>query len=358
MYDDMYNELKLFMMKKISEKYNTLASIGGKCFGEKGIRYLYRAVIDSFMGGDFTYERKKINRHKGEHPNFADYNYFDLDTLVAYYKFLDILFEEIQAESERRRRNFTTADDINVALYKTSEYMIRNKRTEDSGYYKGYAVLETDRYGRLSPLKTNNNKVKNKIAYYLSALEEYFNDKYPPRVNEVEKERQTPPEEKYEDEQIRIEVVEREARGHAREEEIAREKMTKKVNKAEVSTRGLKKEIHEVLGKKIEFVVTEEWFFDYNGNPIRRIVGECEYGVLYKCTDMDGWVYEGPLYDGEGNEVLLAEESGEIFYPNENFNEIKKKKSTIKKEIQEEAPANPEEPPTAKTKYGEQYMIK
>lgn len=114
-------------------------------------------------------------RHKG----MAVYNYFDLDTLISYGRFLQRVQENMYMSSYGRTRNKITSRDISNSINMARDYMIKNSGTINSHFYNPNKpmVCNKDIYNRLAPSPTMtpaNFKKRYNESVCEDALSEYL----------------------------------------------------------------------------------------------------------------------------------------------------------------------------------------
>ncbi len=114
--------------------------------------------------------------HKGK----AVYNYFDLDTLISYARFLQQVQENMYKASYGRYKNKITSKDISQAVALARDFMTKNAgRAESHGYNPNSPLgLIRDEAGRLAPKSTltpKNFEKKYNESVCEEALDDYLN---------------------------------------------------------------------------------------------------------------------------------------------------------------------------------------
>lgn len=95
-----------------------------------------------------------------KHKNSAVYNYFDLDTLISYGRFLQKVVETIEKTSYGRFRNRITTREFTDAINVSREWLVKNSGTElTHGYNPNRPIgYLKDENGRLAPEGTMSLK--------------------------------------------------------------------------------------------------------------------------------------------------------------------------------------------------------
>lgn len=358
-------EVKRYLMKLISDRYQTLRSAIYKAFGQNGYSAAYTEIANGFLGDNFSNERREISAHKAQFSKkgYADYNYFDLDSLYSYLEYLTRLTNTINDYAWHNSVYRVNAKIFKAALDDTIVYFCRHKNHPSTGYYKGYVTLDRKSDGvTLNPTKTDNKKVDmSKAKVYQEFISEYFRDKYgsPKGFSQIDTfSRGFEGESAFSEDKKNTQEVEE---GKAPEDEYDDD-----FDILEYSYKGqmLRLQIHK-----------EDKYYSEEGFPVYRLWAYSEYGQLIKTVDTENNTYNGALYNGDGDLELLPEESGRTFYPSSKFKKefgefdntlliakVKKQnpKTTPKPAIKEEVKVEvtEREPKTKKLKNGlENYVF-
>jgi len=305
--DTLEFEVKRYLMKLISDKYKILRGQMYKAFGQTGYALAYNNIANKFMGGDFTNERELINEHKEKFAKkgYADYNYFDLDSLYPFLLYLDMLSTKIDEYASHNRRVIDRRV-FDGALNDTIREFNRTKNTSASGYYKGYVTLSTKEGSDiLNPIKTNNDKVDmTKANIYQKYIREYFEKKY-------ERSHATPSQQLSIDNVKMSNIVEIE-----NETNLDNVKVENNRSEEESYTEEFEIIRYKYRGKNLVLIIDkEEKFYSEEGFPVYRIQASSKYGRYFKTIDINENIYVGPLYNDEFEIVAGVEESGEEFIP-------------------------------------------
>lgn len=332
--DSIEKESMRYLMKLVSEKMKLIRGKIRKAFGDGGKApshdeiVAYGDVIDGFMGRSFSNEKKEIEEHKEDYPahsKLPDFNFFDLETLYSFLIYLDFLDRRIYKNS----KIFGSVNNrcFDKSLDETNGFFSDYKRQESSGYYKGYAKLARGERGILAPTRTQNSKVDmSREREYLDFISEYLSQSlnrnvdvsdringmwFPDSARKKSSSVYTPsPRTKSCIGGVR-EAAEM-AETHTTEEDKTKNAVTNEDN--EDSSRKIS---YVIGGKEIVLsIIKEEKFFTENGRPVYRYWAVSEDGsMLIRTVDLRNVVYEGYLYNGDGELVYMTEESGETFRP-------------------------------------------
>ena len=118
------------------------------------------------------------------HPH----NYFDIDTLYAYSKYLDRLIFEIDRQRKMNRVGTNVSDQYGKAVGKVSKWLAENANSSESGYYNPNNPIVAQYENKLgyrvfSPLRLLSEKQFEKKGYSKieceSLLKKYIEQKHP-----------------------------------------------------------------------------------------------------------------------------------------------------------------------------------
>lgn len=230
-------------------------------------------IYRNFARGDMSYFSKttgnlnlsEINDDiKDSGKKLSAYNYFDLDTLIAYHKYLEYIIENLYTRrNDAGRGYFLLSDFEDVINKKASTFFNKNYGTEDTGYYSlnKTIVALRDSKGKLAPESTMAKKSftsKYSQVDFPSMLEEYLDAKHPNR-------------------------------------NVSQDDEYKSFK----------------FNGKTYFIYREELYMSAEGNPIKYIVASTNHGTdLRGFFDMAGNVYHGDIYSTDGKEYFDNEQSG------------------------------------------------
>jgi len=134
--------LRDYFRKKIAEKNTEFSKMSSRFIPEakKFRKDLFtsfaRAQHSSNAATTSNLNLMKVREHIDRYiTDMSPYNYFDLDTLIAYDAYLDRVFLEAETLKNRDIREFYNITDFETARYNASKYFIENAGTVQSGYY-------------------------------------------------------------------------------------------------------------------------------------------------------------------------------------------------------------------------------
>lgn len=268
------------LQRNIAEKNKRLSTIFGRVLGGNGRSFgnLFSNIINIFARNNFDLVRQ-INSAVEEYGDnkYSAYNYFDLDTLYAYNRYLEVILSEFDLIKRQ-----LTCGEIDNVLHKAGDYLNANADKSGSNYYNknkpvGFEYKETNVGKEYSPRRTLS-EVEFVKKYNVNSKDAMLDvwDFFSERRNGVKK---------------------------LRREEIDKDLLN---NSETINYRMNDKQLELVVVKK-------EYFLDKNGSGIVSIMAQCPEGTLYTTRSASGKVYNGPVYDNNG--VLKDEVGGEIFYP-------------------------------------------
>lgn len=194
------------------------------------------------------------------HKSSSVYNYFDLDTLYAYYEYIKFIFKNIEKSRREQGRYTCRPYDFDRAIESGCRWLIKNKGKEESGFYSldnPIGVMYKD--GELSPERTLSHEDFNK---------------------------------RYDD----IECV-----------RTFESYMTYK--------HGKEKPDFEYKGE-LYYTEHKELYVDGDGYPVLYIDAINSNARIMGYFDRANNEYHGDLYDTEGNFMVSAEDTGVTLYEN------------------------------------------
>lgn len=126
--------LRKYLRRCIAENNK---KIGGICknFVAEGRAFRNDIYREFARGSDYLYRIDRDIAYRGK-KDVAIYNYFDLDTLIAYNKYLEAIIQCTEQNRFRAGRKYSTPRDISVAIHEqVPKYFIFHKREECTGFY-------------------------------------------------------------------------------------------------------------------------------------------------------------------------------------------------------------------------------
>ena len=142
------------------------------------------SMTESNLNLKYIYEDLKTNG-----STVAPYNYFDLDTLIAYDKYLETVMDNIFNNREKNHRKYFILDDFNRAIdYDTPNLFNKCEDDKIIGYYNHSCPLRTlkDSAGRVTfertPSKQSFNK-KHTKSECRELFSKYLSERHPVSQN-------------------------------------------------------------------------------------------------------------------------------------------------------------------------------
>lgn len=231
---------------------------------------------------------------------YSPYHYFDIDTLNAYNEYLKTILSETDVAAYLFGHKRSTASDFQrgFAEAKRTWRELANEKSSKNGYYNlgrpvGVVTVRSAGVTVLSPKKP--------------LTDEQFNKRY----NETE--------------------CVNELRAY----------LEYKYNSKETSASGRdvkKRDVYSFFyrGRPLELEVLErDYYTDIEGSRLTSITAEGKEGRLYTTNYDDGKVYEGDLYDKNGN-LIEANAGGQIFYENKSYYQALKAKKVDVVQVSED----------------------
>lgn len=267
--------LRKYLRRQIAEKnnqYNGITKgfvIQGRMMRSDIIRQFSRGCIDSYRIADKLATSSR---------DLSAYNFYDLDTLIAYNAYMDRVI--LEAENNKRRRNgrYFVSGDLDKAInLDTPKYFLANAESEATGYYKPKHAV--------TALTDDNNK----LVYERTPDKRAFEKKY--NMYELEKMLRKYLEEKYRRYHI----------NNSSDEELYTEE--------ELFP------IENICGRDY-FITKDQPYCNEHFAPIRYIEGHTKDGRLriIGYVDCQGQEWCGDVYDFNGNIIVDREQAGIDLY--------------------------------------------
>ena len=275
--------LRKYIKRRIAEKNATFAKMTYQY--RESAKLMRNNIFVSFArGNNGTFDvttsnmnlksiRQDIERTGNK---LSPYNYFDLDTLIAYDKYLGIIIEHVEALRRKSQRHYYKIEDFDNAISFTApKFLLENAGTFETGFYNIVCPVSLlrDANNRLSPERTPDGKAfakKYSFQYCEDLLQSYLEDKY---LSKSSKQQST----EFEDE-----------------------------------------EDFDFVYNKVKYIIElEETYLDENNCPIKYIKAEsAEQGLmLMGFFDASMREYVGYVYDMDNNIIFDRDDSGVSIYP-------------------------------------------
>jgi len=282
-------QIRDYLQRMIANKNKRLSGMYKGAFASN--RRIYNAgfgeVVDFFVSGDMSGSIKTILNDMDRNPkkHYAYYNYFDIDTLYSYDKYLGKILQEIDIRATSLNRGkHVTCSDIAYGFDRAKNWIRDNANTEETGYYnrnKPVAIARVDVGG----IKSLNPKK--------APTQESFDKKY------------------------HAEECKRQLNLYLSRRELLREGY----DESEMIPFEFMKQNFYLVEKKKDYYTTEE------GRGITSIMAVGKEGQLYRTFDGSGEIYSGNIYSQDG-ELVEMNGGGEEFIPNAKYFKLKAPKKT------------------------------
>ena len=305
-----YNEdmIRDYLLRRISKKNRRISGALREVVKSNRGSYNtgFNEILGFFANGLNGETMTQIFEHIEANPTkrYSPYHYFDIDTLNAYDAYLQKILTETDVIS----------------------YGLGHKRSTASDFQKGFAEAKGD-WRRLARERSTKNG--------------YYNASRPVTVVKGRRNGVTvlSPKKPLTDEQF----AKRYNEGECAKELYAYLSMKHRgvdvYAPVEDATPAKKRDVYrfDYKGKILELdVLSKEYYTDIEGRGLISITAEGREGRLYTTNYNDGRVYDGDLYDLDG-ELVQVDGGGQVFYENKNFYDAfkaKKGKSVSAEEAQ------------------------
>ena len=191
--------LRKYLRRKISEKNKLFSSISidfkdqAKTFRNEVFTYFARGAMNTF---DYTVSNRNLkNIREHIHKNgqkFSPYNYFDLDTLIAYDAYWgDILNAASKHKEKSGKRRYSMSDFDSVLRYEVPKAYLKNYGKPETGFYNLDCPVHVlkDENNCLAPERTPDGKTfdeKYTTEYCEDLLKQYLRERHPEFYEEQE----------------------------------------------------------------------------------------------------------------------------------------------------------------------------
>lgn len=345
--NSLYIETKSYLMELISRELRYLSGKIKTAFGDYNkFAVAITEVNDIFYGRSFSEVKTLINEYKEHFPKkqYADYNFFDLDTLNNYFEYLRDLNYTIDSLARHNNRQLTRSVYSNALVKNATKYSTKINQREIKS-----PKLELDENGRLTPSRLKGKWDQGKVWSY----QEYIRTRKDPAKKEKSLEESQMTINFYGLREDREPIIKREQPTDTSKQELkvkmysdSKEKEEQTINlpprpssdqakKLEFEVEQKKPTVlHKYKGRMIKLEIeSEDTYFDMEGRPVSCIKASGHEGLLFTTLDMNGNVYTGDLYtyDEDDNLVYYSGDTGETFYPEKEIQHEKQKKEKTPK---------------------------
>ena len=301
-----YNEdmIRDYLLKRIAKKNRRISGALKEVVKSNRGSYNngFNEILGFFANGLNGDTMMQIFDHIESNPTkrYSPYHYFDIDTLNAY----DTYLQKILTETD------------------VVAYALGHKRSTASDFHKGFAEAKSVWRG---------------LAREKSSKNGYYNASRPVTVVKTRKNGITmlSPKKPLTDEQFAKKYNE----GECAKELYAYLQMKHRGIDVYAPTEEPKKrDIYrfDYRGRTLELDILEkDYYTDIEGRGLTSIVAEGREGRLYTTNYNDGRVYNGDLFDLDG-ELVEVDGGGQVFYENKNFYDAFKAKKGKTAQVSEE----------------------
>lgn len=308
-------KIKHLLLRRVAESNKILArKINAGVIGANRYNIGFANLLQDFAGGA---NNRMLNRILAdiEHRNgVSPHNYFDIDTLYAYSKYLDMLIVEIDRQRRANRVGSNTSDQYSRASRITARWLVDRAYTAETGYYDKSAPIKpetkvVDGYVRLNPTKTLSEKDFERKGYRIEECE-YLLKKY------IESKHQKSKPSSFT--QITLEqqarMMEQESESEAfksLKDHVLATNSKQRSTAIDFDSSEIDVEYIEYKGRKYT-IDSKDYYRSYPDEmPVYHIIASTRDGrTIVGTFDVESQVYYGDVYDNENNLVFTREDSG------------------------------------------------
>lgn len=174
--------LRKYLKRCIAEKNKV---INGLCrnFVYEGRTFRKDIYREFARGNNNLYRIDKDINYRGK-KDISIYNYFDLDTLISYNKYLETIIRTVEANKTNARRQYTTPRDMYIAIHQqVPKHFIFHKNEPVTGFYNPEDTIHTlvDDQGKLTYERTPDKRSFDKqydVRVLSQMLDAYIDEKF------------------------------------------------------------------------------------------------------------------------------------------------------------------------------------
>ena len=301
-----YNEdmIRDYLLKRIARKNRRISGALREVVKSNRGSYNngFNEILGFFANGLNGETMTQIFEHieNNQTKRYSPYHYFDIDTLNAYDTYLQRILTETDVVAYGLGHKKTTASDFHRGFAEAKSVWrdLAREKSSKNGYYNASRPV--------SVVKGKRNGIT-----VLSPKKPLTDEQFAKRYNEGECAKQL------------YAYLEMKHRGRD---------VFAPVEEAK------KREVYrfDYRGRTLELDVLEkDYYTDIEGRGLISITAEGREGRLYTTNYNDGRVYDGDLYDLDGN-LVQVDGGGQVFYENKNFFDTFKAKRTKAPAVEEE----------------------
>jgi hypothetical protein len=288
------DEIRAYLLRMIANKNHRLSGMidGANKFTSnrdpqkaKSYHDVFNKVAETFAGRSNTLDLEQIYEHIQANPKsrFNVYNYFDVDTLVAYNEYLTKFLSMVDLRAYECGRRRATMEDFSYGFSEVGKWLQATAGKEESGFYD-----------KMRPMRIAKKRFKDKMI---------FNPQKPLSQSAFDK--------KY-----NAKACEQSLKNYLQDKHGQKVTSVKDPEYIEYTYKGESFRLP---------VVSKEYYTDQDARGVVDIVASGREGRLYRTEYSSGEIYKGDLYDFEGN-IVQIDVGGEDFYPNSTYWKAKEPK--------------------------------
>lgn len=318
--------IRAYMLRCIKEKNGEFSRIINSAVksGNCNFNTKFNEALQFFAGGKNAEPLNLIleyNKKEGKH--LPAYQFFDIDTLISYNGYLELLISKIRAEKTKNRHVVASIGDVDAGMDATKKIVIdmKYKSGADNFVYGNEddrKLLEHYNHARPITLMYKSGKLNPEKPMTDTAFDKKYNIDDCVREVELYKKEKSTGQTSQTPQTLQVSKAPQEqVKSTQKRGEVA--KMVAEKQKSNTSKYiDLGYMDFKYKGNLLKLHINKrEFFTDIQGRGIVRIDAENEYGRLFGCYYNDGRVYNGDLYDRDG-EVAEVDGGGVMFYPSKN----------------------------------------
>ena len=303
--------IRAYLLRNIADKNNIINGLINSAVKSARLDFntVFNEVLHFFAGGNNTEPLRLILQYNQDNnKKTPSYQFFDIDTLIAYDEYLGLLIDKIRDVKDRNKHIVASRQDFVDGFVACKRVVMSRKYKLESENFVSGNKEDRKKVEHYNPSRPITLMYKGGKLYPQRPMtQESFNKKY--NVDVCEKEVELYLEEKvagktgtnHEDKLVK--------RGQVAEM-VARKQQTKSAQYKDLGYMN-----YEYKGNNLKLHISKkEYFVDAQGRGVVRIDANNEYGRLFGCYYGDGSVYRGDLFDNDGN-VVEIDGGGVVFYP-------------------------------------------
>lgn len=318
--------LRKYLRRCIAENNK---KISGMCknFVAEGRAFRNDIYREFARGSDYLYRIDRDIAYRGK-KDVAIYNYFDLDTLIAYNKYLEAIIKCTEQNRYKSGRRYTTPMDIGRAIHEqVPKYFIFHKHEESTGFYdpensitplvddKGHLAYERTPDKRAFESKHSEYQLYHMLADYIDSRF-YTPVSIPMQFDFTPRSHSTPntPSNNAHPNSTQNAKTNPNQDGKiaSKLDTLDKEKTTKNAIGEDKQADNLEPVCTMEINNEKYMIYRLDNYFDIHFSLIRYVEGESDNGrmAIRGFVDMDGRAFNGDVYDSEGELIADSAQTG------------------------------------------------